>query len=398
MRVSTRSLQLQFLAAMGRQQAELAKIQQQATTGKKVSSAGDNPAAAVQIVALQQSLEQLESYETNARIARGRLNMEEQALSSVVDVVQRVRDLVIDARGPGKTRVELDVIRTEVEELLTNLVDIANSQDGEGRFLFSGNLFQTKPFDTGAAGVTYAGDQGTRSQRISDSRTLQEGDSGAEVFQLMRPGNGTFTVTPAAGNTGGAYYSISSVTDPGAWDGQNYTIQFTAADSYDILDSLGTVIGTGAYTPGQSIAFAGISIDVDGVPNAGDEFDVEPSRFQSLFDSVAAIVSMLDTDPAAGSADRATFQSLTNGALLDLDQALEHISLVRSRVGLRLSVLDEQEDTNEKLRLEVSQVLSRVQDTDFAAVISELEAQAFALEAAQRGYARIQSQSLFELI
>jgi flagellar hook-associated protein 3 FlgL len=281
---------------------------------------------------------------------------------------------------------------------MTNLVDIGNSQDGEGRFLFSGNLFQTKPFDTGAAGVTYAGDQGTRSQRISNSRTLQEGDSGAEVFQLIRAGNGTYTVAPAAGNSGGAHYSVTSVTDSSLWDGQNYTIQFTASDSYDVLDSLGAVVTSSAYTPGQSISFAGISIDFDGVPSAGDEFDVAPSRYRSLFDTAAAIVSMLDTDPAASGTARADFQSLTNGALLDLDQALEHISLVRSRVGLRLSVLDQQEDTNEKLRLEVSQVLSRVQDTDFAAVISELEAQAFALEVAQRGYARIQSQSLFELI
>ena len=89
---------------------------------------------------------------------------------------------------------------------------------------------------------------------------------------------------------------------------------------------------------------------------------------------------------------------MTNGALLNLDQALEHVSHVRSRVGLRLSVLDDQEETNEKLKLEVSQVLSRAQDVDFAAVISEHEAQAFGLEGAQRGYARIQSQSLFELI
>lgn len=391
-------MQLQFLAALGRQQVELSKIQQQATTGKKVSSAGDNPAAAVQIVALQQSLEQLEGYGTNARITRGRLNLEEQALSNTVDIMQRVRDLVIDARGPGRSAVELDILRTEVEELYESLIDIANSQDGEGRYLFSGNQFQTRPFDTGTGGITYAGDQGTRTQQISNSRFIQEGDSGAEVFQLIRAGNGSFTVTQAAGNTGEAYYATTSLTDPAAWNSTQHTVQFTAADTYDILDSGGAVIASGAYTPGESISFAGVSIEFGGVPAAGDEFIVEPSRYQSLFDTVAGIMSALDGSLSGSAAGRAEFQSITNGALMNLDQALEHISHVRSRVGLRLSVLDEQEETNEKLKLEVSQVLSRAQDVDFAAIISELEAQAFGMEAAQRGYARIQSQSLFELI
>ena len=74
MRVATRTMQLQFLATLGRQQERLVEIQRQAATGKRVNTAGDNPAAAVQIVSLQDSLEQLVGFETNAGIARSRLS------------------------------------------------------------------------------------------------------------------------------------------------------------------------------------------------------------------------------------------------------------------------------------------------------------------------------------
>lgn len=397
MRVATRSLQLQFLATLAQQQQRLARLQQEAATGKKVSSAADNPAAAVQVIALQNSLEQLVGYETNAGIARGRLNLEEQGLTNVINSLQRIRDLVVDARGPGRTEVELGLIATEVQEILGGILDTANSQDGEGRYLFAGNRVQAQPFSATPSGVIYNGDQGVRSQRISESRVVQEGDSGADVFGHIRGGNGTFTVTHNPANTGGAFYTRTSVMDPTAWDGQAYTVTFTAPDVFEVRDSLGGLVTSGSYSGDQSIAFSGVSIKFEGAPVAGDSFTVEPSRLQSVFASVQDLVEALKGTVSTVDG-RAEFESHTNGALMNLDRALEHVSEVRSRVGQRLAVIDEQQNSNDRLSIEVSKVLSRAQDSDFAAIISELEAQAFALEAAQRSYARIQSRSLFDLI
>ena len=397
MRVSTRSLQLQFLAALGQQQARLAKIQQQAATGKKVSTAGDNPAAAVQIVRLENALAQLAGYETNAGIAQGRLSLEEQALNNTVNALQRVRDLIIDARGPGRTSAELDIIASEVGEVLEGLFDTANSQDGEGRFLFAGNRVQTQPFAVSGGAVTYSGDQGVRTQRISESRTVQEGDSGADVFQHVRSGNGTFRVLSSATNAGNAFYGETSVIDPAAWDRQAYTITFTAPDSYEVRDGGGALVASGAYQSADAIAFRGISVGFEGTPAAGDAFTVEPSRFQSVFDTVQQFVGALSTDVGTPTA-RAQFQSATNGVLLDLDRALEHISEVRSRVGQRLSVIEEQRSSNDRFSIEVQEVLSRAQDADLASIITELESQAFAIETAQATFARIQGRSLFDFL
>lgn len=397
MRVSTRSLQLQFLATLANQQSRLAQIQEQAASGKSVQTAGDNPAAAVQIVSLENSIQQLVGFETNSGIAQGRLSLEEQALNNVVNNLQRIRDLVISARGPGKTEVERRLIGDEVQELFAGIMDTANTQDGEGRYLFAGNQVQSQPFTQTAGGIVYNGDQGVRSQRISESRTVQESDSGADVFEQIRAGNGSFTVSPGATNTGGVFYGLSSVTDTTAWDQQPYTINFIDPDNYEVRDGGGALVTSSAYQSGDTVSFRGIAITLEGEAATGDTFSVAPSPYQSVFTTVQNILTALDSN-VVSSSQQASFQSATNTGLLNIDRALENISEVRSRVGQRLSVIEDQQSSNDRFSIEVQRILSRAQDGDLASILSELEAQAFALEAAQRSYARIQSQSLFDFL
>jgi flagellar hook-associated protein 3 FlgL len=243
----------------------------------------------------------------------------------------------------------------------------------------------------------YSGDQGVRTQRISESRVVQEGDSGAEVFGRIRSGNGTFNVLPAGTNAGGVFYSNTTVTDVSAWDHQQYVINFTAPDTYEVRDGGGTLVTSGAYESGNSIEFSGIAVSFEGDAAAGDSFTIEPSRYQSVFQTVDDLLSTLGSSVLTD-AQQAEFQSNTNAALLNLDRALDHISEVRGSVGQRLSVLDQQQEANDRVSIEIQSVLSRTQDTDLASLISELEAQSIALEAAQRSYARLQGQSLFDLI
>ena len=397
MRVATRSMQLQFLTSLAQQQARLVEIQRQAATGKSINTAGDNPAAAVQIVSLQSSLDQIVGYETNAGIARARLSLEEQALNDVMSSLQRVRDLVVSARAPGRTEVDLQLIADEIEELTNAVLDTANSQDGEGRHLFAGNLVQTLPFIRTSGGVIYNGDQGTRSQRVSESRTVQEGDSGADVFSRIRNGNGDFAVTHNVGNTGNVHFSTATLTDTALWDQQPYTIDFLTPTTYEVRDGGGALIQAGGYQSGDSIAFAGIAITFEGVPAAGDSFGVGPSQYQNVFVTLDDTTATLNSGLVTAS-QRAQFQSNTNNSLYNIDRAIDHISAVRSRVGERLVILDQQQNSNDNFAIEVQRILSRAQDGDLAKILSELEAQAFALEAAQRSFARIQGNSLFELI
>lgn len=400
MRIASSAYQLQWLAAIRRQQAELADIQGQVSSGKRISTAADDPAGAAQGLLLQQGLDRLGNYGTNAETARRRLSLEEGSLSQATDALNRLRELGIQAANGTQTADSRSAITAEAREILTGLLNTANAQDGEGRYLFAGNLVQTKPFIQSGT-VQYAGDTGTRSQRVADARTVQENDAGSAVFMQIPSGNGTYTVEPAAGNTGSAFWSSATVTNGTPYVAGTYTVRFTVAGNTTTwqAESAGVPIAgaTGTYVPGQSISFQGATIEFQGTPADGDQFTVASAGFQDVFTTVQDFITALGTN-TADNRGRAEFQNRINASLSNLDQALQHIGNVRSQVGARLATIDQQLDNNADVALELKRSLSAITDLDYASAISELEQQMTGLEAAQKAYARTQSLSLFDVL
>ncbi len=397
MRISSNTFQTQWLNAFRQQQSRLIEIQQQVNTGLKVNSAADDPVGAAQVVLLQQGMNRLDNFATNSETARRRLSLEENSLNQVTDTLNRVRELAIQAGGGTLPSESVKAIAVEVRELLNNLLGAANNQDGEGRYLFSGNRVQTRPFDIVAGTLVYNGDDGIRSQRLAENRTVQEADPGSRVFNAIRDGNGTFAVESDPANTGSAYYSSATLTDPTAWIADTYTIAFPTPDTYAVANSSGTILSSGALAPGDTISFNGVSVTLQGTPAAGDTFTVRSSQNQDLFTSVMNLAT--DLESFSGSPiDRARLNSGLNGALANMDQALANISEFRSQVGARLNIIDSQRNNNEETSLQLSQALSNVRDVDYAEALSSMEQQLFSLEAAQKIFARTRTSSLFNVI
>lgn len=386
MRVSTKTFQLTWLNSFQARQAQLADIQRQVSSGRRISTSADDPAGVAQMALLQQGLDRLSGYSASAETARRRLSIEESVLDDVTNSLNRVRELAIQG-GDGKLSSESRAaLASEARELKTNLIGLANTQDGEGNYLFAGNRVNIQPFTAAGGVVTYNGDDGTRSQRIGDNRVITEGDPGSNVFAAIRNGNGTYTVTPSAANSGTSFYNRAIVADPSAWIPDNYTIDFPAPDTYEVRDGGGTVIATGAFSSNDTISFNGIAVEIGGTPAAGDNYAIGSSTNQDIFATVEKFIAAMTQDTEL------------NSVLLDIDQALSNIDQVRSSVGARLAVLDEQNSTNLDLSIQMEQTLSTIRDVDYAAAISELEEKLLGLEAAQRSYARTQSLSLFELL
>ena len=397
MRISSNTLQLQWLNSFSERQQQLSAIQQQVNTGRRVHTAKDDPAGAAQMSLLEQGIKRLDDYAANADTARRRLSLTEGALDKAGNILDRVRELAIQAGGATQSEESRAALADEARELLRGLVDVANSQDGEGRYLFSGNRVHDLPFVANGASIAYTGDQGTRSQRIGDNRLVTENETGFEVFYGIRNGNGTFSVRADPTNSGEAFFVNGSVTDASSWPARTFTINFTAPDSYTIYDDGGNAVQTGSYSPGDSVSFSGISVALEGVPAAGDSFTVEPSRYQSVFATVRNFIDTMESG-LSNAGDRARVQTQMNRNLMDLDRALDSLSEARGRVGSRLAVIDQQLDSNEDLGLQYKQTLSQVRDVDYASAISELQLQLTGLEAAQKAFARIRSFSLFNLL
>ncbi len=397
MRVSTSGAFASGLAAMQRLQAALDQTQRQISTGRRILTPSDDPIAASRALEIRESIGRLEQFDRNANIASNRLSQEESALGSVNNVLQRVRELALQANNATQSNESRRMIAIEMRQHLDQLLQIANQKDGNGSHLFSGNLESTTPVTRMGAAFSYNGDQGQRYIQVGEGRQVADGDSGAAVFFNIRNGNGSFTTMPAGANAGSGVLGPGSVVDPSAWDQDQYTVRFIDPANYEVLDSSAAVVTTGAFQAGDTLAFRGIEFSLDGQPEAGDEFNVAPSRYQDVFSVVDQISTALEQG-ATGPAEQAALNNSINAGLLNIDQAIGNVLDVRIQVGSRLAAIENQVDSNGAFELTFRETLADIEDLDYAEALSRLSLEVTTLEAAQQSFVRTQSLSLFNYI
>lgn len=183
MRVSTTQVFQNGLDSIQRSQQELSRTQLQLGSGQRILSPSDDPSGAVQSLQLTGAVEKLEQYERNSLSLQQRLGASETVVSSAVDGLQRVRELVVQGNNGSQTNETRAMIAGEIRQARDELVQLANSQDANGEYLFAGLSSWTQPFEVdGDGNVNYQGDDGQRSVQISPARTVPLGDSGERVF------------------------------------------------------------------------------------------------------------------------------------------------------------------------------------------------------------------------
>ncbi len=382
---------------MQRLQQALDYTQRQISSGRRIQNPSDDPIGSFRAIELREAISRLEQFGRNGTIISNRLSQEESALSSVNNLLNRVRELALQANNATQSDESRGLIAVEMREHLENLVQLANQQDGNGGYLFAGNLEGTKPVTRMGSTFTYNGDQGRRFIQIGQGRQVADSDPGSSVFFRIRDGNGVFNTVPAAANAGSGVVGSSSVTDPTLYNQDQYTVRFINPGNYEVLDSGGGVVLIGVFQPGDNIAFQGIELTIEGQPAASDEFIVSPSGIQSVFETIDKLAAAIE-QPVYDDESRAIMNNEVNASLLSIDQALGNILDVRTQVGSRLAAIENQLDSNGASVLTMQTTLADIQDLDYAEAISRLSAEVTTLEAAQRSFVLTQQLSLFNYI
>jgi flagellar hook-associated protein 3 FlgL len=398
-RVSSNMTFQRALEDMRRNQLEIARLQAGVGNGKRIQKPSDDPAAATRALDIGEALHRIEQYGTNSRLADQRLALEDSTLDAVQGVLIRVKELALGANSGTQTPQSRFAFGSEVEQRLSELLDLANVRDANGDYLFSGFQGTTRPFSMNGAAAQYNGDQGERELQIAATRRVQVGDSGDRVFMRMPGGNGRFSVSAVSANTGTGVLAGGRVTDPTAYTGDAYSVRFTAAGTFDVVnDTLGvTVLAAQSYSPGASIAFDGIDTWIDGVPAAGDRFDISSGGATPVFDTLQAFADAMRINPSDAATEAQLAQTM-NGIIDSLDQALNHVLEVRAEVGARQNAIESIGRQNADQEFELESTLAEVEGLDMTEAISTLQQRITALEAVQASFAAVSRLSLFDYL
>ncbi len=186
MRIGTLQMFRQGLSSILDQQTQLAKSQLQLASGKRINSPSDDPTGAAQLLELSESAKLTGQYQKNIEHARTRLELQDTALASVDNALQRARELTVQALNDTNGPDDRKAIAAEVRQLMDETLGLANRKDANGDYLFAGFNAQTAPFSQNGAGTfSYSGDQGQRQVAVGPARQVADGDSGLDVFMKV---------------------------------------------------------------------------------------------------------------------------------------------------------------------------------------------------------------------
>ena len=248
MRVSTGMIFGAGLASIQKQTASQLHTQQQVASGKRILTPADDPVAAARALEVEQAKSTNALYQTNQKAAGEALGLEEGRLVSVGELIRNVRTLAVQGGGGALSDADRRSIATELRQRYDELLGYANATDGNGQYLFSGYMGDTKPFaGSVAGGVSYAGDEGQRRLQVSAARQIAVSDSGNAVFMNIRNGNGSFATSVAATNAGSGIIDAGTVTDPALWNAaansKDFTLRFAVSGGTTTYGALARQLG-----------------------------------------------------------------------------------------------------------------------------------------------------------
>ena len=126
-------------AALVRNERDLSTAMEQLSTGKKINSAADNASGLAISTRMTSQIRGLDQAVRNANDAISMISTAEGALEEITSMLQRMRELAVQA-GTGTTSTEdRDYLNQEYTHLLAEIDRVANNTQWNGRDILDGN-------------------------------------------------------------------------------------------------------------------------------------------------------------------------------------------------------------------------------------------------------------------
>jgi len=430
MRISSQQAFNNAVSGIQRNYSNVTRTQEQISTGKKILTPADDPVAAARLLQLEQEKGQYDQYQANLTAAKNSLTQEEAILTSVGNVLQRIREIAVQAGNGAQDRTDKAALAKELTEREEELLNLMNSRNARGEYLFAGNLGKTEPFVRNPNNTySYVGDEGQREIQIASDTFIAINDNGKKVFEDVFNANRVTTNKAAAGldpagNPSDSRISLGIVEDKLAYDStfpssvpaplptDGIGIRFISDTNYVVYDQASPpvfpvvlpdplVLATGSVDsdPKTSdvIRFRGVRVQMDGTPRTDDIFNInrDPADEKKGVLNVVAELRLALESAQDNPAGNLVMRDQVAVALFNLDATYGQVLQSQGEIGGRLNVIESTENFTQDVTLINQGVQSDLRDLDYAEALSRLSFQSIILEAAQQSFVKISSLNLF---
>ena len=282
MRISTIQAFNNGVSGLQRNYADATRTQEQISTGNRILTPADDPVASVRLLQLEQQQNVLGQYSSNLTAANSSLTQEEVTLNSVNTIMQRVRELAVQAGNGALSQADRQSISAELGQREDELLGLMNTRNARGEYLFAGFQGKSQPFVRNPDGsYSYTGDEGQRTLQISASLNVPISDNGLAIFQsAVNAGRLSLTdnSTPAAPASTVSGMLIEDEVAFANFPAAGIQLDFDPTDptKYSITNLDTGEVTNGVLEEGKDtqVKYAGTSLFINGTPPGGASFVV----------------------------------------------------------------------------------------------------------------------------
>ncbi len=158
------------------------RAQEQVMTGKRYSRVSEDPVAALNALGAKSLRSRLEQLDKNLLVAKEYTGTTETVLDEVTTLIKRAYTLAIQGASDATTQESRDAMANEITSLQQRLVDLANTQGTNGKYLFAGQSWDTKPFDAAAGAMNFNADTLPVNVEVRPAEVMRANLENADTF------------------------------------------------------------------------------------------------------------------------------------------------------------------------------------------------------------------------
>ncbi|MFD1736799.1 flagellar hook-associated protein FlgL [Bacillus salitolerans] len=306
MRVTQSMLASTNLRYINQGYERLGKLQDQLTTGKKITRPSDDPVVAMKGMRYRSEVNEIGQFKRNLDEVYNWMENSDTTLDKVTQAMQRINELAVQGANDTYDSSQRNSIATEIEQVLAHIEALANTKVNN-KYIFNGTDTTSKPVDITKFDIP-VGDTTFASLSNEDHYIMFHDTNGKDIKLSYNPAS----VSPILEFTDGANKSItidyttptspvvtyddsSDATAPAALDPKQYSINHkdgVSVNNNSVNIEVMKGIHLGVNIKPQSVFSAGLFKDVNNLikelrtATTGDEIDDYLTKVQSRVDSL----------------------------------------------------------------------------------------------------------------
>jgi flagellar hook-associated protein 3 FlgL len=186
MRISNLMTSTAVMGNLSTTMERMSRLQIQASNGKRILQASDDPVGTAHAMGLRSSMASVEQYTRNVTLAQGQIGVVDNALDSVTKSLADAKRIALTANNASSDQATRSNLAVQIEQDINSILDRMNSTY-QNRHVFGGNQTDKNTIVVNAGGTppyNYNGDAGVTQVQVSDSTDIAVSITAADVLNM----------------------------------------------------------------------------------------------------------------------------------------------------------------------------------------------------------------------